>query len=69
MYKIKNTKQSNITASTSLSGVGTNITALNYDNITVNKPAYFPTDYNTTVVNKPNLSVYAIKSNVDSSLK
>ena len=48
-----NTKQSNLTASTNLSGVGTNITALNYDNITLSKP---------------NLSVYAIKSNVDSSL-
>ena len=34
----------------------------------INKATYFPSDYSTTIVNKPDLSVYAIKSNVDSSL-
>ena len=44
------------------------ITNLDYKNITLNKPTNFQSDWNTTITNKPNLTVYAIKTNVDSSL-
>ena len=47
-----NTKQAILTASTSLLGVGSAISALDYNNITLNKPTYFPIDpaiyYNKT---------------------
>jgi hypothetical protein len=61
-------KQNLLDASTNLLGIGTSISALNYDNITLNKPTNFQSDWNTTIINKPDLSIYAIKSNVDSSL-
>jgi hypothetical protein len=61
-------KQNLLNANTTLLGIGTSISALNYNNITLNKPTNFQSDYNTTVINKPDLSVYAIKSNVDTSL-
>jgi hypothetical protein len=54
-------KQGLLNASTNLLGIGTNISALNYTNISVNKPTNFQSDYNTTVVNKNDLSVYTMK--------
>ena len=77
------TKQNVLDASTNLLGIGTSIRDLNYNNITINKPTKFqsdwnstiinkPTnfqsDWNSTIINKPDLTVYAIKSNVDTSL-
>ena len=50
------TKQNTLTASTNLLGVGSAITALDYNNITLNKPTNFQADFNSTVINKP--SVY-----------
>ncbi len=85
-------------ANTNLVGIGTAISALNHNNITlnkptnfqsdwnstiinkptnfqrdrnstiINKPAIFQSDWNSAVINKPDLTVYAIKSNVDTSL-
>ncbi len=34
----------------------------------INKPTYFQSDWSSTITNKPYLIVYAIESNVDSSL-
>ena len=39
-----NTKQATLTAATNLLGVGTAITAIDYNKITVNKPSTFPAD-------------------------
>ncbi len=41
VYTSLNTKQTSITASTNLLGIGTSITALNYNNITLNKPTNY----------------------------
>ena len=62
------TKQNLLDASTNLLGIGTSISALNYNNITLNKPTNFQSDWSSTVTNRPDLFVYAIKSNVDTSL-
>ena len=62
------TKQNVLDASTNLLGIGTSIRDLNYNNITINKPTNFQSDWNSTIINKPDLSSYAIKSNVDTSL-
>ena len=62
------TKQNVLDASTNLLGIGTNISALNYLNISVNKPTNFQSDWNSTIINRPDLTLYAIKNNVDSSL-
>ena len=48
-----NTKQPILTAATTLLGVGSSISALDYNKITVNKPSFFPADWNSTVANKP----------------
>ena len=76
-------KQNKLDASTNLLGIGTSISALNYNNITlnkptnfqsdwsstvINKPTNFQSDWSSTIINKPDLTVYAIKSTVDSSL-
>jgi len=47
------TKQDLLNASTNLLGIGTNISALNYTNISVNKPTNFQSDWNSTIINKP----------------
>ena len=48
-----NTKQDILTASTVLLGNGGSISAINYNNITTNKPTNFQCDYNSTLINKP----------------
>jgi hypothetical protein len=50
VYTQLNDKQPNLTASTNLSGIGSNITAI---------------DNNKISINKPDFTLYAIKSNVD----
>ena len=47
------TKQNTLTAATSLLGVGSSITAIDYNNITLNKPTNFQADWNSTIINKP----------------
>ena len=39
-----------------MSGSGSGITNLDYNNITLNKPTNFQSDWNTTIINKPSLS-------------
>jgi len=68
VYTELNSKQPTLTPLTNLVGMGNNISEINYNNITLNKPTNFQSDWNSTIINKPNLTVYAIKSNVDSSL-
>jgi hypothetical protein len=46
-------KQDTLTASTSLIGNGGSITAINWNNVTTNKPTNFQADWNTTIINKP----------------
>ena len=46
------TKQNTLTGSTTLLGIGSSITALNYNNITLNLPSTFPSDW-STLANKP----------------
>jgi len=48
-----NTKQAILTAATNLLGVGSAITALDYNKITLNKPTNFQADWTSTVINKP----------------
>ena len=48
-------KQNILTASTSLLGDGSAITNLDYNKIALNKPSYFPADWNTTIANKPTI--------------
>ena len=77
------TKQNLLDASTNLLGIGTSISALNYNNITLNKPTnfqsdwnstiinkltYFQSDWSTTITNKPDLNFYPLKTYVDGSL-
>ena len=47
------TKQNILTSSTVLLGTGGSITAIDYNNITINKPTNFQCDYTTTLINKP----------------
>ena len=47
------TKQNVLDASTNLLGIGTSISALNYNNITLNKPTNFQSDWTSTIINKP----------------
>ncbi len=47
------TKQDTLTIRTNLLGFGQNITSLNYNNITLNKPTNFQADWTTTIINKP----------------
>jgi hypothetical protein len=39
-----NAKQNNLTSATTLLGVGSSISALDYNKITINKPSVFPAD-------------------------
>jgi hypothetical protein len=48
-----NAKQPNLTAATNLLGIGSVISALDYNKITLNKPTNFQADWNTTIINKP----------------
>jgi hypothetical protein len=48
-----------------LYGNGTGLTNIGYNNI-IGKPSFFPTDWNTTVSNKPDLTVYATNTNLNS---
>jgi hypothetical protein len=48
-----------------LYGNGTGLTNLGYSNI-INKPTNFQSDWNTIVINKPDLTVYAPASNLNS---
>jgi hypothetical protein len=48
-----NTKQNILTAATNLLGVGSAITDIDYNKITINKPTNFQADWNSTVTNKP----------------
>ena len=48
-----------------LYGNATGLTHLQYTNID-GKPSYFSADYNSTVINAPNLSVYATNTNLNS---
>jgi hypothetical protein len=48
-----NLKQNVLTAATTLLGVGSSISALDYNKITLNKPTNFQTDWNSTIINKP----------------
>jgi len=48
-----NTKQATLTSATNLLGVGSAITDIDYNKITINKPTNFQSDWNSTVVNKP----------------
>jgi hypothetical protein len=50
-----NAKQATLTAATTLYGTGGNITGINYNNITLNKPTNFQSDWNTTIINKPTI--------------
>ncbi len=52
VYTQLNNKQQNLTASTNLLGIGSNMTDINYNNITLNKP---------------DLTLYAFKNNVEAS--
>ena len=49
------TKQNTLTSSTNLLGIGTAITAIDYNKISVNKPTNFQADWLTTIINKPNV--------------
>jgi hypothetical protein len=50
-----NTKQDTLTAGTTLLGVGSSISALDYNKITLNKPTNFQADWNSTIINKPTI--------------
>ena len=47
--------QTLLNSTCNLLGVGTAITALDYNKITVNKPTNFQADWNTLIINKPAL--------------
>jgi hypothetical protein len=49
------TKQATLAAATNLLGVGSAITALDYNNITLNKPTNFQSDWTTSIINKPSI--------------
>ena len=48
-----NTKQDTLTNATNILGVGSAITALDYNKITLNKPTNFQADWSSTIINKP----------------
>jgi hypothetical protein len=48
-----NLKQDLLTSSTILLGIGSNLSALDYNKITLNKPTNFQSDWNSTIINKP----------------
>ena len=59
-----NTDALTIDSNQCLYGNGTGFTHLQYTNID-GKPSYFPADYNSTVINTPNLSGYATNTNLN----
>ena len=61
------TKQNVLDASTNLLGIGTSIRDLNYNNITINKPTNFQSDWATTIINKPDLTGYLLSSTANST--
>ncbi len=48
-------KQPTLTSATNLLGVGSAITDIDYNKITLNKPTNFQADWNSTIINKPSL--------------
>jgi hypothetical protein len=46
-------KQNVVDASTNILGIGTSVSALNCNNITLNKLTNFQSDWNSTIINKP----------------
>jgi hypothetical protein len=48
-----------------LYGNGTGLTNIGYNNV-IGKPTNFQSDWNSTVINKPDLTVYATNSNLNS---
>ena len=48
-----------------LYGNGTGLTNIGYNNV-IGKPSFFPADWNTTVSNRPDLTVYATNTNLNS---
>ena len=46
-------------------GNGTGLTNIGYSNV-INKPTYFQSDWNNTISNKPDLTVYATVVNLNS---
>ena len=63
VYSQLSNKQSTLTSSTSLLGNGSNISSLNYNNL-INKPTNFQSDWATTIINKPDISVYALNTSL-----
>ncbi len=47
-----------------LYGNGTGLTNIGYTNV-INKPTNFQSDWNSTIINKPDLTVYASNSNLN----
>jgi len=58
-----NTDALTIDSNQCLYGNGTGLSHLQYANID-GKPSYFPADYNSTVINTPNLSGYATNTDL-----
>ncbi len=50
-----------------LYGIGTGLTNTGYTNV-INKPTDFQSDWNSTVINKPDLTAYATNTNSNSYL-
>ena len=48
-----------------LYGNGTGLTNIGYSNV-INKPTNFQSDWNNTIINKPDLTVYGTTSNLNS---
>ncbi len=67
VYNLSSNKLPTLTASTSLLENVSNISSINYNNL-INITTDFQSDRATTIINKPDLNLYAIKSNVDTSL-
>ena len=63
VYSQLSNKQATLTSSTSLLGNGSNISSLNYNNL-INKPTNFQSDWATTIINKPDISVYALNTSL-----
>ncbi len=53
VYTQLNDKQPTLTASTSLAGSSSNISAINHTDVTLNKPTNFQSDVNSTIINIP----------------
>ena len=58
-------KQNLLNASTVLLGIGSNITELDYSKITINKPTNFQADWNTTIINKPDIYTKTEVNNIN----